>query len=106
MFARLVTMQLKPSLAREFPVAFEKEIAPLLKKQKGFVDELLLVAPRTKEMVAISLWETKEDAETYNRELYPSVEKMVEKFIEGEPITKNFDEKYATFHEMAVQVTV
>ena len=58
MFARHVTMQLKPSLAKEFPVTFEKEIVPLLKKQKGFVDELLLVAPETKEMVAISMWET------------------------------------------------
>ena len=44
MFARHVTMQLKPSRAREFPVAFEKEIVPLLQKQRGFVDALLLVA--------------------------------------------------------------
>ena len=106
MFARLVTLQLKPSLANEFPVAFEKEIVPLLKKQRGFVDELLLVAPQTKEMVAISLWETKEYAEIYNRELYPGVEKMVEKFIEGVPIVQNFEEKYATFHEISILATI
>ncbi len=50
MFARLVTMQSKPSLANEFPLTFENEIVPLLKTQRGFVDELLLVAPQTKEM--------------------------------------------------------
>ena len=99
-------MQLKPSLANEFPVAFEKEIVPLLKKQRGFVDELLLVAPQTKEMVAISLWETKEYAEIYNRELYPGVEKMVEKFIEGVPIVQNFEEKYATFHDISILATI
>jgi len=99
-------MQLKPSLANEFPVTFEKEIVPLLKKQRGFMDELLLLAPQTKETVAISLWETKEHAEICNRELYPRVEKLVEKFIEGVPIVQNFEEKYATFHEIPILATV
>jgi hypothetical protein len=78
----------------------------LLKKQKGFVDELLLMTPEKKEMVAISLWETKEYAETYNRELYPKVEKTIEKFIEGTPVIKNLEEQYATFHKMAIPVTI
>jgi hypothetical protein len=106
MLARHVTMQLKPNLEKEFPVMFEEEIVPLLKKQKGFVDELLLVAPTTKESVAISLWETKDYAEIYNREVYPRVEKIVTKFIAGVPIVQNFDEKYASFHEVAVLTTV
>ncbi|MGB2633067.1 MAG: hypothetical protein WAM58_03940 [Candidatus Acidiferrum sp.] len=106
MFARLVTMQLRPSLASEFPVTFEKEIVPLLKTQKGFMDELLLISPQSREMVAISLWETKSSAEIYNRELYPTIEKMVDKFIEGVPIVQNFDEKFASFHEAAIAATV
>ncbi len=106
MFARLVTMQLRPSLANEFPVTFEKEIVPLLRKQEGFVDELLLISPQSREMVAVSLWETKSFAEIYNRELYPRLEKMVEKFVEGVPIVQNFDEKYATFHEVAIPAKV
>ena len=106
MFARFITLQLKPNLAKEFPVMFEKEILPLLKKQKGFMDELLLVTPEKKELVAISMWETKEYAEIYNRELYPRVEKMVEKFIEGVPVVRNYEELFATFHKMAVAVTI
>jgi hypothetical protein len=35
MFARHSTLQLKPNLAKEFSVRFEKEIVPLLKKQSG-----------------------------------------------------------------------
>jgi hypothetical protein len=58
-FGRHITLQLKPPLAKEFPVAFEKEIVPLLKQRKGFVDELLLITPEKKEVVAISLWEKK-----------------------------------------------
>jgi heme-degrading monooxygenase HmoA len=106
MFARLVTMQLRPNLVKEFPVTFEKEILPLLRKQRGFLDELLLVTPEKREMVAISLWETKEHAETYNRELYPQIEKIVAKFIEGFPVVKKFEAEYSTFHKIAFAATV
>jgi len=90
----------------EFPVTFEKEILPLLRKQRGFLDELLLVTPEKREMVAISLWETKEHAETYNRELYPQIEKIVAKFIEGIPVVKKFEAEYSTFHKIAFAATV
>ncbi len=106
MFARLVTLQLKPNLVNEFPVTFEKEILPLLRKQRGFLDELLLVTPEKREMAAISLWETKEHAETYNRELYPQIEKIVAKFIEGIPVVKKFEAEYSTFHKIAFAATV
>ena len=101
MFARHVTMQVKPNFATEFPNTFEKEILPLLKKQKGFLDELLLVTPEKKELVAISLWETKEHADIYHRDVYPKVEKLVEKFTMGTPIVKLFEAEYSTFHKIA-----
>jgi len=99
-------LQLRPDAAKEFPVAFEKEILPLLRRQKGFLDELLLVTPEKREAVAISLWETKEYAEAYNRELYPQVEKIVAKFIEGFPVVKKFEAEYSTFHKFAQAATV
>ena len=106
MFARLVTSQLKPTLVDGFPITFEKEILPLLRKQKGFLDELLLVTPEKKEMVAISLWETKEFAEAYNRELYPQIEKIVNRYVEGTPVVKRFEPQYSTFHKVAFAATV
>jgi len=106
MFARHITFGLKPNVAKEFPVMFEKQILPLLKQQKGFVDELLLVTPEKNEVVAISLWEKKEYAEIYNRELYPKIEKMLEMFIVGVPIIKNFEAEYSTFHKLAFAATV
>ena len=94
-------LQLKPNVIKEFPVTFEKEILPLLRKQKGFLDELLLVTPEKRELEAISLWETKEYAETYNRELYPQIEKIMARFIEGIPVVKKFEAEYSTFHKVA-----
>ena len=106
MFARLVTLQVKPNLMKEFPVMFEKEILPLLRKQRGFLDELLLITPEKREVAAISLWETKEHAETYHREMYPQIEKIVNRFTEGIPTVKKFDAEYSTFHKVAFAATV
>jgi hypothetical protein len=51
--------------------------------------------------VAISLWENREHAEAYVRELYPKVEKIVQKYTDGTPIVRNLDTEYSTFHEVA-----
>ena len=40
MFARRVYMHLKPNSAAEFTQRLEKDILPLLRKQKGFQDEI------------------------------------------------------------------
>ena len=106
MFARHVTMQLKPTLANEFPVTFEKEILPLLRKQKGFLDELLLITAEKREVVTISLWETKEHAENYHREVYPQIEKIVNRYTEGIPTVKQFEPQYSTFHQAAFAAKV
>lgn len=106
MFARLVKIQVKPNLLNEFPVTFKKEILPLLQKQNGFLDELLFVAPEKKEMVAISLWETKDHAETYHREVYPQIEKIVNRFAEGTPLVNKYEAEFSTFHKTAFAATV
>jgi hypothetical protein len=105
MFARHITLQLKPNFEKEFPIAFEKEILPVLRRQKGFLEELLLVTPSKKEAVAISLWEEKEYAEAYHRQVYPEVAKIIAKFVEEPPIAKTFEVEYATYRKFAT-VTV
>ena len=73
MFARIVSMQLKPNTQKEFTQTFEKEIIPTLKKQQGFQDEILFVVPNGTEVVAISLWDSQQNAEAYNRATLSSV---------------------------------
>ena len=45
MFARRVSMQLKPNSVAEFTQRIEKDILPLLRKQNGFQDEITFVGP-------------------------------------------------------------
>ncbi len=96
MFSRHITVQIKKTWMSEIPQVFEKEVLPILRRQKGFLDELLLVTPDKTEVVAISLWENKEFAEIYNREFYPEVVKALNKYVESTPVVKTYEVKYAT----------
>src|SRR5260370_38514116 len=77
MFARRVSMLLKPNSLAEFTNRLEKQIIPLLRKQTGFQDEITFVAPGETKAFGISLWDNKENAETYNRGTYPEVTKIL-----------------------------
>ena len=104
MFGRIVSMRLKPNTQAEFTQTFEREIVPTLRKQQGFKDELLFVVPSGTEAVSISLWDSKESAETYHRATYPDLLKMVTKSIEGTPEVRTFDVASSTFHKIAARV--
>src|SRR6266849_5477865 len=97
MFARSVTIRLKPNSVAEFNRTMEKEILPLLQKQKGFQDEISLVASNGSEAVGISLWNQKEDADAYNRTTYPEVQKLLAKVSEGTPQVQTFEVGSSTF---------
>ena len=103
MFARSVTMRLKPNTVSEFNKTLEKEIMPLLQKQKGFRDELTLVSSNGSEVLGISLWDQKQDAEAYNRAAYPDVQKILSKVIEGTPQVQTYEVSLSTIHKTASQ---
>ncbi len=102
MYTRVVSMQLRPNTAREFSELFGKEILPALRRQPGFRDELLFVDPGGPEVVAISLWDSKENAETYNRATYPEMLKTLVKVTDGTPKVQTFQVAYSTFHKIAI----
>ena len=51
MFARRVSMHLKPNSVAEFTQRIEKDIFPLLRKQTGFKDEITFIGPGRNECV-------------------------------------------------------
>lgn len=101
MYARTVRMQLKPNSVAEFTRTFEEEVIPLLRKQAGFKDEITFIPTDGKEAVAISLWEQKESAETYQRETYPEMLKTVAKVIEGTPQVQTSEVGNSTWYHIA-----
>jgi heme-degrading monooxygenase HmoA len=103
MFARSVTMHLKPNSVAEFNRTIEKEVLPLLKKQQGFRDKMTLISSNGSEVVGISLWDHKEDAEAYNRTTYPEVQKLLAKVSEKTPQVQTYEVGTSTIHKTATR---
>jgi hypothetical protein len=94
-------MHLKPNTSGEFTRTLEKDVLPLLRKQNGFKDEISFVAADRSEAVAISLWDRKENAETYSRDIYPKVLQSLTKVLEGTPKVEAYEVSNSTFHKIA-----
>ena len=105
MFARSVSFRLKPSSIAAFTKLIEDETLPLLRKQKGFQDEITFVVPGGRNAVAISLWDQKESAEAYNSHGYPVVLKALGNLVEGTPQVHTYEVANSTFHKIAARVT-
>ena len=103
MYARTVRMELRPNMVAEFTQLLEKDVIPMLRKQHGFKDEIAFVPTDGKEAVAISLWEEKENAETYNRAIYPDVLKTLAKVVVGTPQVRTLEVTNSTFHKIAAR---
>jgi heme-degrading monooxygenase HmoA len=99
MFARTVSLHLKPNTLSEFTRIFDKEVLPMLRKQNGFRDELTFSVPGGLDVVAISLWDTKEHAEAYKTAGYPEVLKMLDKVLVGAPKVQVSDVISSTIHK-------
>ena len=105
MFARTVNLHLKPNSVSELTQTIDKEIIPLLRKQKGFQDEITFVVPGGAEAVAISLWDQKENAEAYVRATYPQVLRALAKVVEGTPQVQTSEVSNSTFHKIGAHAT-
>ncbi len=102
MYARNVALRLKPNMLSDFTKAFETNVLPILRKQKGFQDEITFAMPGGTDVVAISLWDTKEHAEAYNTTGYPEVLKSLDRVLDGIPKLRVSDVISSTFHSATV----
>jgi heme-degrading monooxygenase HmoA len=82
----------KPGTKEQFIKVWKNEILPNLKKQNGFVDEVLLFGSADPNLgVGLSFWKTKEDAERYHREVFPNVAGSVQQLITAPPSVRQFE---------------
>ena len=104
MFARNVSVRLKANSLKQFNEAFEKDVLPILRKQPGFRDEITLVSEDDMHVTAISIWESKEQAESYSTGAYPEVLKTLDKVIDGAPKVRLTKVGNSTMYKPAVVV--
>lgn len=104
MFVRKVSVRLKTDGAGEFIRKMESEVIPVLRKQRGFLDELTLISQSGKEVYAYSFWENSADAEKYEQETFANVTSLLSGLIEGALRTRTYMVANSTFHKMAAAV--
>jgi hypothetical protein len=105
MFARKVSVRLKSDAAGPFIQKMESDIIPLLRKQKGFLDEVTLISQSGKEIYAYSFWENSEAAETYDHSTFREITDLLAGMIEGPVRVHNYMVANSTFHKLAATVS-
>jgi len=88
-FARNVHFQVKSGKTDEFQRLLTSDVLPLLKQQKGFKEEMTLVSGQ--HTLAISVWDDKTSAETYNTSTYPAILAKLNPMLDGTPRVETFD---------------
>jgi len=100
MFARRLSIRLKPNKLGEFIKTFEMNIIPLLREQEGFKDEITFAAPDGIEVLAITLWDRRANADTYGASVYKDVLRMLGNVIAGTPEVATNEVMHSTFHHI------
>ena len=95
-FARNVHFTLKSGQADEFNRLMDKEVLPLLNKEKGFKQDLTVLSKDTG--MSISVWDDRASAERYNAQTYPQVLKTLEPVLAGTPRVETFDKTLTLVH--------
>jgi heme-degrading monooxygenase HmoA len=101
MFTRVVELTSKSGKARELTNTINEKALPILKKQRGFVDEVVLVSDIEPDRVlGISFWNAKEDAERYHREQFSTIHDSLRHLLETEPVIRTFEVQSSTAHHV------
>lgn len=100
MYARLVTAHVKPGKYSTATRRFEEKVIPLLKKQKGFRDEVSFLDEDREESVAISFWDSEADMREYEKDVYPDLIKSMTDMFEGKPQVRHFEVANSTWYKI------
>ena len=74
---------------------------PVLRKQNGFRDEIILLSEDNIHVHAISLWDSPEAATAYDKSAYPQVLKSLETLVAGPPKVRVSTVLQSTVHMVA-----
>jgi heme-degrading monooxygenase HmoA len=104
MFTRIVEINCKPGKAREFCQMVEGKVVPIMRKVDGYRDGVLLISQSDSDRVlSISFWNSRQDAERYQREQFPKVLEMLRSLYVADPQTETYDVAVSTAHQITTK---
>jgi hypothetical protein len=103
MFTHRAKIQLKPNSFIELSQQIHHKIMPALRLQKGFCHGVTSIDTIWLTAIEDTQWETREDAETYERKGYPETLKTLFTLLDAEPVTSIFEVSYSGFNQSKKQ---
>jgi hypothetical protein len=103
LYIRSVKLRLKSDRVNDFKRIAETEILPLLRRQTGFRDEVLCIAPERLEALVIGFWDTKEAHDAFERTAYPNIVNSVSNLLEETPKVETFELLFSTPHKLTAR---
>ena len=100
MFARSVSLHLKPSRVDDFTRIIEHKVIPIVRGLRGFRDLMVLVTAGSLEAIDLSFWDQKADAEAYDSGGFREVLKAVANVTDGTYRVETREVSHSTFHKI------
>ncbi len=102
MYTRIVSFHVKPNTTDQVRGKVQTQIISSLREQPGFVDYVVLNADNDPSyFLSISFWQTKREAETYHKNVYPRLIGLVTEHLSGRPEVREYNVDVSTFHKIA-----
>ncbi len=102
MFARIIELTAKTGKQRHLTRVIDASVLSILKKQTGFVDEIVLNSDTEPErVISVSFWKRREDAEQYHEREYATIRDLVRPMLEADPVIRTFNVSSWTTHKIA-----
>jgi hypothetical protein len=83
MYARKVSLCLKSEFVSQFLKKVEYEVVPLFRKQRGFLDHLIIISDSGNLIYVYSFWENGEAAEKFDCITLPMLNKLLAGVVDG-----------------------
>lgn len=102
MFTRVVEIQCKPGKTKELSSLVQEKVIPILRRQTGFVDLVTLSSEHEpNRVIALSFWNSREDADRYQRMEYQKITESMQHLLQQQPTVKTYNVESSTTHKLA-----
>ncbi|HEY6251080.1 MAG TPA: antibiotic biosynthesis monooxygenase family protein [Candidatus Angelobacter sp.] len=102
MFTRIVEITAKPGKAAELFLTLHNKVLPILRKQSGFTDVIVLQSDADPEvLLEMSFWKSKADAERFNRMEFTRIAESIQSLIQAIPQVRTFNVEQSTIQRVS-----
>ena len=100
MISRIVNCNVPANKLSEFTNRVTTAHVPRIKNQPGFVDIIESVDPNTGTFVCMTLWNTKQDVERYEKTLFQEIAQDLTPYLNGAPEVKTLTVENSSAHRI------